>query len=130
LRCVVGTLHSCRRWRRHHSLDKSFVVGSRDLVADDLVVAIPIFFQPSLLTSLSLLICLSLLLRLSAPHSVPVEALAGLGTVRLVAPHAMESRVIAANFALQELVRRLVEVHIAFKATAARFEAEQQPAGG
>ena len=84
-------------------------VGSRELFADDLVVAIPIS---------------SHFLR------VPVEALARLGTVRLVAPHAMESRVIAANFALQELVRRLVEVHIAFKATAARFEAEQQPAGG
>ena len=42
---------------------------------------------------------------------VPVEALARLGTVRLVAPHAMESRVIAADDALQELVCRLVEVH-------------------
>ena len=73
------------------------------------MVAKPLFFR----------IQLSLLLSGSVPHSVPVEALARLGAVRLVAPHAMESRVVAADDALQELVRRLIEVH--FDATAVRL---------
>ena len=64
----------------------------------------------------------SLLLRFSAPHSVPVEALARLGTVRLVAPHAMENRVVAADDALQELVRRLVEVHGVHETKALRLK--------
>ena len=66
------------------------VVGSREISAEDPVVAA----------------------RAIVPHhSTPVEALARATTVRLVAPPAMESRAVAAHFAVQELVRRLVEVH-------------------